>query len=225
MTRFNLRCLSGLYVIADFSFRSLQTPRAVADLLQPGVRLLQYRDKETDPVQREQRAADLKLLCEARSIALIINDDVALAAKINADGVHLGKDDMPAAQARALFGDDKIIGVSCYQSPAQAQAAERGGADYVALGALFPSPTKPEAGQISPALFSDCCRRLQLPVCAIGGIRLDNVAQALKAGADMTAVISDILCAPDPAQRVRDFLEIINDFSKPCPPGRETGTS
>lgn len=184
----------GLYAITD-------GPRAdlldvVAQALAGGARLLQYRDKSVDNTRRHTEAAALRQLCTAHAIPLIINDDVALAHAVAADGVHLGKDDDDIDAARAVLGEEAIIGVSCYDSLARAQMAARAGASYIAFGAFFASPTKP----LAPHAPLDLLRQsaaLGVPRVAIGGITPDNGAFLVEAGADYLAVISAVFGAAD----------------------------
>jgi thiamine-phosphate pyrophosphorylase len=126
---------------------------------------------------------------------LIVNDSLPLALDVEADGVHLGGEDGDLAAARAALGDDGILGASCYADFEHARAAARSGADYVAFGAVFASPTKPRAVRADLSLFARCRAELGLPACAIGGITRENAAAVVAAGADMLAVISDIFQA------------------------------
>ena len=190
--------MHGIYLIADFSFPAARSPKLLERLLIPGIALLQYRDKHADAAQRGQCAAALKTLCTKKRVPLIINDDGQLALTSGADGVHLGRNDTSPADARVLLGDDKIIGVSCYQSLERARAAQNDGADYVAFGALFPSPTKPDARRITLRDFSAYKKQLNVPVCAIGGIDDANIRQVFSAGADLAAMISHVWQSPDP---------------------------
>jgi len=131
-------------------------------------------------------------------VPLIINDDWALARELGADGAHLGKDDGELRVARALLGDGAILGASCYDDIARAETAATAGASYLAFGAFFPSPTKPDARRAKPQLLQ-ASAHLGLPRVAIGGITPDNARQLVVAGADMVAVISGVFDAPDPA--------------------------
>lgn len=201
--------LAGLYIIADISLPALQplTEKAILNLLQPDVNLLQYRDKQSSVRKRKEYAALFRLCCGRRSIPLIINDDIGLMRQVNADGVHLGRHDMPVAQAREFLGKEKIIGASCYQSLQRAQAAHNDGASYVAFGAVFPSLTKPAAQQISLETLADYRRRLNLPVCAIGGITTTNINKVLRTNVDMVAVAGGILRTAGPTRQVNRYLE------------------
>lgn len=164
--------------------------------------LLQYRNKAADAALRRVQAAALLEACRAAGVPLIVNDDIALAAELGADGVHLGEHDAAVAEARGRLGPGRLIGVSCYQDFARALQAARDGADYLAFGAFFPSPTKPGARRATPALLH-ATAGLGLPRVAIGGITPDNAAQLVAAGADLVAVISGVYDAPDPAAAAR----------------------
>lgn len=164
--------------------------------------LLQYRNKPAGAALRRVQAAALLEACRAAGVPLIVNDDVALAAELGADGVHLGEHDAAVAEARGRLGPGRLIGMSCYEDFARALQAARDGADYVAFGAFFPSPTKPGARRATPALLH-ATAGLGLPRVAIGGITPDNAAQLVAAGADLVAVISGIYDAPDPAAAAR----------------------
>jgi thiamine-phosphate pyrophosphorylase len=134
-------------------------------------------------------------------VPLIINDDVELALAVDADGAHLGRDDGDFSTARKKL-KGKILGASCYDRLDLAQAAVAAGADYVAFGSVFASPTKPQAVRAPLSLFKN---DLGVPKCAIGGITLANAPRAIAAGADLLAVISDVFDAPDIAERCRAY--------------------
>jgi len=188
--------LRGLYAITPDTADTATLLRIVGDALQGGAALVQYRNKSADETRRHDEAAALLALCRAHCRPLIINDDLALALVLNADGVHLGRDDGDWQVARAALGPDKILGVSCYNDSPRAQAAVAAGADYIAFGAMFPSSTKPQAVQAPLGLLSEA-RTLQRPVAAIGGITLARAPSVIEAGADLVAVISDLFDAPD----------------------------
>lgn len=173
-----------------------------------GARLLQYRDKSGDRHKREQQAWALQQLCRQYQARFIVNDDMALAQQVDADGVHLGEQDAALDSARQQLGEDKIIGVSCYNHLDLAQAAARGGADYIAFGSFFPSPTKPRAVSASIDLVHGMKASSSVPVCCIGGITTDNAAPLVQAGADMLAVISDIWKAPGIRQQCRAYKNL-----------------
>ena len=137
--------------------------------------------------------------------AFIINDDLELALKVGADGVHLGADDGDLAAARRALGPGKVLGASCYADLELARQAVAAGVDYVAFGAVYPSPTKPDTTRAPLELFARCRAELRIPTCAIGGITLDNAPTLLTAGADLLAVISDLFAAPDIESRAHTY--------------------
>ena len=195
----------GLYAITDGSRSDLLD--VVAQALAGGARLLQYRDKSAVSARRHAEATALRQLCTAHAVPLIINDDVALAHAVAADGVHLGRDDDDIAAARAVLGEDAIIGVSCYDSLPRAQMAARSGASYIAFGAFFASPTKP----LAPHAPLDLLRQsaaLGVPRVAIGGITPDNAASLVEAGADYLAVISAVFGAADVRAAAQHFAHL-----------------
>ncbi len=143
------------------------------------------------------------MLCRKRGVPFIVSDDVELALASGADGVHLGRDDGELAMVRSKL-KGKLLGASCYNSLDAAHAAVKEGADYIAFGSVFPSPTKPGAVRAPHSLFGEA-RALGVPMVAIGGISLENARQLLSAGADALAVVSDLFDAPDIAGRARAY--------------------
>ena len=155
------------------------------------------------PLRAEARTiADL---CRTRGVIFLVNDDVDLAVAAMADGVHLGRHDRDVATARSRLPANGLIGVSCYDRFDMALQAAAQGADYVAFGSFFPSPTKPEAVRAGPELLDRARRELSLPTVAIGGISPENGATLVRAGADMLAVISGVFAAPDVAAAARAY--------------------
>jgi thiamine-phosphate pyrophosphorylase len=169
----------------------------VALAVEGGAVAIQYRDKSEEHARRREVAVALKKLCRARGIPLIVNDDVELASLVEADGVHLGRDDPTVQAARSRLGSDAIIGVSCYASLERAVQAERAGANYVAFGRFFPSATKPGAPRCPLSVLEAARDALDIPVVAIGGITADNGAILLDAGADLLAVIDAVFAQRD----------------------------
>jgi thiamine-phosphate pyrophosphorylase len=184
--------LRGLYAITPDTSDTDALLAVAAAVLAGGCRWLQYRNKTADAALRRLQATALADLCRAEAAGLIVNDDIELAQTVGAAGVHLGQDDGDLVAARRRLGPNAILGASCYQDFARARAAVAAGASYVAFGAVYPSPTKPAAGRADRALFVRARAELPVPVCAIGGIRLDNAAPLVAAGAQLIAVISDI---------------------------------
>lgn len=193
----------GLYLITPDELDSERLCQRVSAVL-PYAALLQYRNKLASAALRDEQAAALKRLCAAAGVALIVNDDPALARRCAASGVHLGEHDTDIASARALLGEDAIVGASCYDSLARAEAAAAAGADYLALGAMYPSASKPFALRADLALLGQA-RRFGLPVVAIGGVTADNARATIAAGADLLAVISGVFSAADPVDAARTY--------------------
>ena len=192
--------LRGLYAITPEAADADTLMRQVSAALDGGIALLQYRRKKLAGMQE---ATALAALCRGRGVPFIVNDDLALALACGADGLHLGRGDGDIAAARMrLVG--KVLGVSCYDSLDAARAAVAAGADYVAFGSVFASPTKPGAVRAPLSLFAEA-GPLGVPRVAIGGITLENAPQLLAAGADGLAVISDLFDAPDIAARARAY--------------------
>lgn len=201
--------LRGLYAIADTALLGDKLLAAVTACLQGGCKLIQYRDKNSATAVRQQHANGLLKICRQFEALLIVNDDVDLALAVSADGVHLGKNDLPLTEARSRLGENAVIGVSCYNRIELAQTAEKLGADYVAFGSVFSSPTKPEAVQAPLELITEARHTLSLPVCAIGGINASNVDSVVAAGADMVAVITDIFNAENITLNTRRLISQI----------------
>ena len=195
--------LRGLYTItpeyADGSVMLADIEAALAG----GCRIVQFRDKLSDAPERVLRARALRDLTRCFGARLLINDDLALARLIDADGVHLGKDDGNLVVTRAILGPEKILGASCYANFAAAQHAVAAGADYVAFGAVYPSLTKPGAAVATVDLFFQAKTRLTAAAtCAIGGITVANAPPLIAAGADLLAVITDLFSASGDSAKI-----------------------
>jgi thiamine-phosphate pyrophosphorylase len=189
----------GLYALTDPELLPEAVLGArVAAAIQGGARIVQFRDKTADPDTRRRRAQAVLQACRTHGALCIVNDDPVLAAELDADGVHLGRDDGDIARARALVGAGRLVGVSCYDQRPLALAAVAAGADYVAFGSIWPSATKPGAVRAPLALLATAARELPVPVVAIGGITRDNAAETIAAGAHCVAVIRDLFEDPDP---------------------------
>ena len=208
-----LQAISGLYAITPDEQDTAELLRKVRLALLGGARVLQYRNKSADAALRAEQAGELRRLTHEFSVPLIVNDDAVLALQVKADGVHLGGDDGSLAEARALLGSDKIIGVSCYNRPELARAAVRQGADYVAFGAFFASGVKPDAVKADVVLLQTARRELSVPIAAIGGVTPQNGAVLIEAGADALAVISALWDAPDIGQAAREFSILFSKAS------------
>lgn len=197
--------ISGLYAVTPETSDTPWLAARIKAALEGGAGVIQYRSKSDDAELRAEQADQLKVLCRAHEALLIVNDDVELARRVGADGVHLGRDDMLPAAARAALGVRALIGVSCYDSLPRALEAEAGGADYVAFGSFFLSAVKPGAVRAPRALLGDARESLDLPIVAIGGITPHNAHELIDAGADAVAVISALFQVPDTLAAARAF--------------------
>ena len=199
--------IEGLYAVTpDLADTELLVAK-VEMVLSAGARLLQYRNKTADSSVRRAQAAALRDVCRRHGATLIINDDVALACAIDADGVHVGADDAAVSVARTQLGRGKIVGASCYGNLQRAHTAAEHGADYVAFGSFFASSIKPGAVR-APLALLPAARAFGLPVVAIGGITLDNAGELIACGADAVAVISALFAAPDAGAATRRFCQL-----------------
>lgn len=184
--------LKGLYVITDEHLTpDEQVHSYVQEALTAGANIVQYRNKTKSDDEVEEVCRALQAMCSQYNVPFIIDDRPHLAAKIHADGLHIGKDDMPIEEARKIFPKG-IIGVSCYGSIRKAKEAEAEGADYVAFGSFFASPTKPHSGIISMNVLHKAKEAVGIPVCAIGGIDQINIGEIAATHTDMISVVSAV---------------------------------
>lgn len=209
----------GLYVIADTATLSpSRLPDAVDRAIRGGAALVQYRSKAATS-GGEAQARALLGVCRSHGVPLIINDDVLLARRIGADGVHLGRSDESIATARETLGPGALIGASCYNEFPRALTARGAGADYVAFGSFFPSPTKPDAVAASSDLLHRARHELDIPAVAIGGITPQSGARLIREGAAALAVISGVFARGDPETAARAYARLF-DTERPeraCP--------
>jgi thiamine-phosphate pyrophosphorylase len=204
------RLKPGLYAITDGLRSAQEVLLAVGAAIKGGAVLIQYRDKTTPLVHRQERAAALCQLCRHLSVPLIINDDPRLAREIGAEGVHLGQDDPSYEEARGLLGAQAIIGISCYNLLDKALSAQALGADYVAFGRFFPSKTKPEAVEAPISLLKEARRVLSIPIVAIGGITPENGGSLIEVGADLLAVADGVFGQSDPEAAARRYADLFH---------------
>jgi len=197
--------VAGLYAITPDLADTNELLRKVRLALQGGARVLQYRNKIASAARQLQQALALRQLTLEFDTTFIVNDDAALAAQVDADGMHLGGEDGSVAAARTLLGESKLIGVSCYNRAPLALAAVQQGANYVAFGAFFPSSVKPEAVKAEVSMLRGARHEIHVPIVAIGGITQQNGAELVQAGADSLAVISALWDAPDIEASARGF--------------------
>ena len=194
-----------LYAITDrhwLNGRNLK--EVVKESLDGGVTFLQLRDKNSDDETFLQEAAELQELCRDYKVPLIINDNVEIALKMNADGVHVGQSDIKGRDIRAMIGPDKILGISV-GTVEEAQAAEKAGADYIGVGAVFGTSTKKNARNLSLEKLQEISSSVSIPVVAIGGINASNLMELAGSGVDGVAVVSAIFAAKDPGQATREL--------------------
>jgi thiamine-phosphate pyrophosphorylase len=205
--------LRGLYAVTPDDRLLPRLSALVEAALEGGARLVQYRNKQAPAPLRRAQAAELLRVCRAYGAKLIVNDDVWLAIEIGADGAHVGRDDLPGhdlATAREALGGKRLLGVSCYNDLARVAEAAKAGADYVGIGSMYPSATKPGAMLATPELLAESRRLFDGPVAAIGGITIRNAQQVVGAGADMIAVVSDLFNAMDIGRRAAEFQQLFN---------------
>ncbi len=206
-TRDEIRAAMLLYAITDR--RWLREGQTLADIcravLDNGATFLQIREKDLDPDDFEREAESLRDLCSSYRVPFVVNDNVDIALACGADGVHVGQQDILGRNLRAIIGKDRILGISA-KTVEQAVAAERAGADYLGVGAVFSTGTKLDANCIPMDTFRAICRSVSLPVVAIGGITAENLSSLAGCGADGVAVVSAIFAAPDPGKATADLL-------------------
>ena len=198
-----------LYVVLDrTAARGRDLDSLLAAVIDGGCRMVQLREKEWPSGRLLPLARRLRDRCRSAGVTFIINDRVDVAVAVEADGVHVGQDDLPARLARSFLTKGMVLGVSTHDIE-QARAARDDGADYVAVGSMFPTATKPDFQLVGPALIRKLRGEIRVPLIGIGGITHDNVADVVRAGADGVAVISAVCAAPDPGVATRRFLELI----------------
>lgn len=185
--------LKGIYVLTD----AYLTPQEsilnqMERVLKTGVSVIQFRDKYASDEEAEFTCRALQALCNRYNALFIIDDRLALTKKIDADGLHVGEDDVSFEEARAVLGNEKIIGVSCYGDISRALKYEALGADYVAFGSFFDSPTKPNSKVVPRDVLKEAKEVLQVPICAIGGINASNIASLAQYDIAMYSVISSV---------------------------------
>lgn len=171
-----------------------------------GVTVVQLREKQANGRELYETAVKVRELTERYNIPLIINDRVDIALAAGADGVHLGQSDLPCHIARKILGNDKIIGLSA-RNIERAIEAERSGADYLGVGAMFPTSTKTDAKVVTPSVIKEIKNKIKIPVVAIGGINLDNIDKLKGCGIDGAAVVSAIMGSEFPRKSAKELIE------------------
>lgn len=200
-----------LYAVTDRAWVGRQTLyEQVECAIRGGVTCLQLREKELDSGSFFEEAEKIKLLCNKSNVPFIVNDNMEIAVKCGADGVHIGQEDMAAAEVRRIIGKDMILGVSA-QTVEQAKKAEQDGADYLGVGAVFPTSTKLDAADVPYDTLKEICASVKIPVVAIGGIKRENIKMLSGSGISGIAVVSAIFAAEDIENECRILKEITSD--------------
>lgn len=197
--------MRGLYLVTPNWDDTEQLIAATDAALSAGAALVQYRHKEAGPELRLEQATALLALCRRHGRPLVINDHVDLCQAIDADGVHLGHTDAGIREARALLGQDKIVGASCYGELALARTAADAGASYVAFGGFYPSPVKKYTFVTPPEMLDQARAEIGLPIVVIGGMTPGNAAPLVARGIDLVAAITSVYGARDPGAAARAF--------------------
>ena len=204
-----------LYAVTDRTWLRGQTlEEQVEAALRGGVTMVQLREKDLDQEAFEEEARRILALCRRYHVPLLINDNVPLAARVGADGVHVGQNDMSPAEARAILGSSAIVGVTA-RTVEQALAAEKAGADYLGSGAVFGTSTKKDAKPMDPAYFRQICDSVSIPVVAIGGITADNIRRLQGCKMSGFAIVSGIFAAEDIEARSRLLRQAAQDLCLP----------
>ncbi|MEY8461439.1 thiamine phosphate synthase [Eggerthellaceae bacterium 24-137] len=198
-----------LYAVTDNAWLGERTlAECVGAALAGGATFVQLRDKHASADELRAEAAELLGLCRAAGVPFVVNDDVECALAVGADGVHVGQDDMACERARALLGPDAIVGVST-QTVEQARAAEAAGADYLGVGGVAGTATKPEAGVLTPDEFRAIAAAVDIPIVAIGGVNAETMPLLAELDVDGAAVVSAIFAADDIAAATCELSHII----------------
>jgi len=212
-TNWNMRdsfIINGLYAItpdmADLNTLIHKTQLAI----EGGAFMVQYRSKIQDRAVKIQQCAAILRLCREYDVPCIVNDDVEMCRVLKADGVHLGENDDNIAEVRRILGEDAIIGSSCYDQLDRAKQAQKEGASYVAFGAVFPTPTKPNAPRATLELLREAKSEIEIPIVAIGGITVNNAHDVIEAGADAIAVITSLYESNSIKETAETFLKMFH---------------
>jgi thiamine-phosphate pyrophosphorylase len=213
--------LGGLCFITDRKISSLSYEDMTLKVLMAGVRWIQYRDKDRSRREIYEESVRLRRLTKDYDAVFIVNDYVDIALCVNADGVHLGQDDLPLKEARKIMGENKMIGISTHSSE-QALEAEKGGADYIGFGPVFQTQTKDAGIPKGIDMLREVKKNVNIPVVAIGGINLENIRSVLDTGVDAVAVASAIFTG-DIEKNVRRFLDIIRSHHLSFRPRNKCG--
>lgn len=198
---------TGVYLVTEDATPAALRLQGVQQALESGARVVQLRDKRTPRRLLLDEARTMGTLCREYGAVFIVNDDVALAWCADADGVHVGQDDLPAPEVRRLMGPHKLVGLSVSYLE-EALEAERGGVDYLGVGAIYATPTKPDVEMAGLGLLREVRSRVSLPLVAIGGIDATNARSVFEAGADSVAVVRAVFAQPSVGAATRELLQI-----------------
>ncbi|HDP36820.1 MAG TPA: thiamine phosphate synthase [Candidatus Atribacteria bacterium] len=204
-----------LYIITDQRISHGKSHLEVAEAaLAGGATVIQFRDKEMEDSEAIEVCQKIHQLTKKKGVPFIVNDRVEIVKAVDADGVHLGQEDMSFSSARKILGKEKIIGISV-ETVEQALKAVEGGADYLGIGSIYPTATKPDAGKaLGIARLKEIRESVNIPIVAIGGINENNLEEVLRAGADGVAVISAVVSAPDITEACRKLKNKIESIKK-----------
>ena len=196
------------YLVTDSDLSKKGTLSDVEKAVSAGCKIVQYREKNKSTKEMVTEAFQIKNICADKAIFLV-NDRIDVALAVDADGVHIGQDDVPISTAREILGESKIIGLSTHELE-QAIAAEKSGADYIGLGPIFNTSTKKDAGDgIGPHLIRSVKAAINIPVVAIGGINKENCMPLIEGGVDSLVAISAVVCSDDVERETKEFIELI----------------
>jgi thiamine-phosphate pyrophosphorylase len=200
---------TGLYLVTDDRLEADDLVRRLEAALQAGADVVQLRDKRDDRAAVAAVGRRVAECCRAAGALFIVNDDARLAVELDADGIHVGQEDQPPSIVRAIVGPNRLVGLSVSHLHEADTAATDRDVDYIGFGALFVTPTKPDAEPAGPEMLVEARRRVRFPIVGIGGVTSENLAAAFEAGADSVAVVSAVFSAADPAAATRDLLAAI----------------
>ncbi len=196
------------YLVTDSRLSKKGTLSDVKEAVEAGCQIIQYREKNKSEKKMISEASEIKRICKNKA-KFLVNDRIDIALAVDADGVHLGQNDMPIEIARKLMGDDKIIGLTVHNVD-EAIEAENKGADYIGLGPIFDTSTKKDAGGgIGPNKIREIKNSIRIPVVAIGGINMENCESVIRNGADCLAAINAVVCSDDVKSETKKFIDNI----------------
>jgi thiamine-phosphate pyrophosphorylase len=196
------------YLVTDSGLSKKGILSDVKEAVDAGCKIVQHREKNRSTRDMISEAAEIKRICSDKAIFLV-NDRIDVALAVDADGVHIGQDDMPIGTARKLLGENKIIGLTVHNIE-EATEAEKNGADYVGLSPIFDTATKKDAGEgIGAAKIKETKNAISIPVVAIGGINKENCESVVRNGADSLVAISAVICSDDVKREIKSFIDII----------------